>query len=320
LEASTWPLIARGPVFEDHEVGRTFAHAWGRTVHASDNIVFSTQMLAFNPLYLDRDHVDRSGPRGEVVNPMLVLSVVLGLSVEDLSEGGGPFLGANRVNFHRDVHVGETLYATSTVLAARPSASQPDSGVVTWRTIGRTGAGDTVIDFERSNLVRRADHSVETLPVPDGYAEDFLPGQRFRHARGRTITDLDLNGLTLLVMNTAQAHFSHESMVDTVFGERINFGGLTLALTIGLATEDTTGQAVREIGLDAARFPTPVRNGDTIQTATEVRAIDRADNDSAIVTFHHLGINQRREVACEVDRRTLLRTRSAVAASGRSTR
>src|SRR5207249_11421429 len=37
----------------------------------------------------------------------------------------------------------------------------------------------------------------------------------------------------------------HQEMVGTPFGERINFGGLTLSLTVGLATQDTSGQAVR---------------------------------------------------------------------------
>ena len=35
-----------------------------------------------------------------VINPMLVLCTVVGLSVEDLSEAGGPFLGVDELTFH----------------------------------------------------------------------------------------------------------------------------------------------------------------------------------------------------------------------------
>lgn len=317
-DPATWPLIPRNNSFEDHVVGRVFEHHWGRTVHGSDNIAFSTQTLAFNPVYFNRDAAIADGHTDEVVNPLLIFGIVFGLSVEDLSEAGGPFLGAREVRYLRNVHVGDTLYASSTVLEARESESRPDTGIVTWHTVGRNAAGESVIEFERTNLVRKRVDGRELADVPDGYAEDFRVGDRFRHARSRTVTDLDLNGLTLLVMNTAAGHFSEQEMVDTPFGERINFGGLTLSLAVGLATQDTTGRAVREIGLDDVAFPAPVRRGDTVGAATEVLAVEPAGDD-ADVTFRHYGINQRGEVVCRADRIVRLRTRAAQPTTGGTT-
>jgi acyl dehydratase len=318
MDPTEWPLIPRGTSFEDHVVGRVFEHHWGRTVHASDNIVFSTQTLAFNPVYFNRAAAAGAGHPDEVVNPLLVFAVVFGLSVEDLSETGGPFLGARDIRYVRDVHPGETLYASSTVLEARESASRPDSGIVTWHTVGRDAADEPVVEFRRTNLVRKRVDGRELADVPDGYAEDFRVGDRFRHARTRTVTDLDLNGLTLLVMNTAAGHFSEQEMVDTPFGGRINFGGLTLSLTIGLATQDTTGHAVREIGLDDVAFAVPVRGGDTIGAATEVLAVEPV-GDHADVTFRHHGINQRGEIVCRATRTVRLRTRAAQTTEGGTT-
>ena len=50
-------------------------------------------------------NADSRGPHGPtpVVNPMLVLFTVFGLSVEDLSEAGGPFLGVDDLVHHRPV-------------------------------------------------------------------------------------------------------------------------------------------------------------------------------------------------------------------------
>jgi 2-methylfumaryl-CoA hydratase len=317
-DPAAWPLIPRGTSFEDHVVGRVFEHHWGRTVHGSDNIAFTTQTLAFNPVYFNRDAAVAAGHADELVNPLLVFAVVFGLSVEDLSETGGPFLGAHDIRHLKDVHPGETLYASSTVLEARESGSRPDAGIVTWTTVGRDRAGDPVIEFRRTNLVRKRVDGRELAHVPEGYAEDFRVGDRFRHARSRTVTDLDLNGLTLLVMNTASGHFSEQEMASTPFGERINFGGLTLALAVGLATQDTTGQAVREIGLDDVTFPAPVRGGDTIGAATEVVAVEPVGDD-ADVRFRHYGINQHGEIVCRATRTVRLRTRAAQAATGRPT-
>ena len=40
-----------------------------------------------------------AGTRRSTPGPLLVLATVIGLSVEDLSEAGGPFLGVNDVEF-----------------------------------------------------------------------------------------------------------------------------------------------------------------------------------------------------------------------------
>ncbi len=314
-DLASWPLIPRGTLFEHQPVGRTFDHHWGRTIHASDNLAFTTQTLAFNPVHFNRDAAAAAGHPDEVINPLLVFSVVFGLSVEDLSEAGGAFLGAANVTYLRDVYPGETVYASSTVIEARASNSRPDTGIVTWHTVGRDTGGEPVVEFDRTNLVRRRTESEKLLAAPDGYAEDFAVGARFRHARSRTITDLDLNGLTLLVMNTAAGHFSDQAMADTSFGERINFGGLTLALTVGLATQDTTDQAVRELGLTDIRFPAPVRHRDTVGAATEVLGVEPLAGGDAVVTFRHFGINQRGEVVCQATRQIQVRRRSGTPAT-----
>jgi itaconyl-CoA hydratase len=80
---------------------------------------------------------------------------VFGLSVEDLSEGGGPFLGVDACTFVKPVYVGDTLIARSTVLNARESKGQAGYGIVTWHTVGTNQHGETVIEFNRTNLVRR---------------------------------------------------------------------------------------------------------------------------------------------------------------------
>ena len=89
-----------------------------------------------------------------MVNPLLVFNVVLGLSVEDNSEIGGPFVGVGALTYRQPVYPGDTLTARSTTKAARLSGSNPANGVVTWLTEGFNQRDERVIDFERSNLVR----------------------------------------------------------------------------------------------------------------------------------------------------------------------
>lgn len=154
---------------------------------------------------------------------------------------------------------------------------------------------------------------IAALTGSDNYYEDFAMGDRMRHARGKTVTDFELSTLCHLVMNTAQAHFNQDVMSNTPFGERIVFGGITAAIVVGLAMQDTGEQALAELGMDELRFREPVKLGDTIYALSEVVALDPADRtDGGTVTFRHWGINQRKEIVFEGTRRVLLKRRKPV--------
>ena len=152
---------------------------------------------------------------------------------------------------------------------------------------------------------------VSALTGTDNYFEDFHVGDRFRHARGKTVTEMDGVLLTHLVMNTASGHFDEHLMSASPFGGRIVFGGVIAALVIGLAYQDTGEQALAEHGLDDVRFRSPVKHGDTLYATSEVIATNDADRDDAgEVTFRHTGTNQNNDVVFEGVRRTLLKRRS----------
>jgi itaconyl-CoA hydratase len=88
-----------------------------------------------------------------------VLCTVVGLSVEDLSEAGGPFLGISDVVFHHPVYAGDTVTARSVVTDMRESEKRPQFGIVTWRTEGRNQKGQTVVGYERANLIMKRSSS-----------------------------------------------------------------------------------------------------------------------------------------------------------------
>ncbi len=150
--ATLWP---KGRLFEDFRVGQKFDHHWGRTILDSDTILFSTLTLSFNPLYFNRVFALAHGHPDIVVNPQLVFNIILGLSVEDCSEIGGPFLGVYDLDYHRAIYPGETLRARSETIESRVSGSNPANGIVTWATEGIDEEGKCVVSFRRSNLVAR---------------------------------------------------------------------------------------------------------------------------------------------------------------------
>lgn len=148
-------LWKRGRQFEDFEPGQRFFHHWGRTLTAGDATLFASVALRYCPLYVNAEYARSAGHQDLVVDPLLVLSTVIGLSVEDLSEAGGPFLGVNNVRFAAPVYPGDTITAESRVIDIRESESRPDVGIVSWHTVGTNQRGETVVEYDRTNLVAR---------------------------------------------------------------------------------------------------------------------------------------------------------------------
>jgi itaconyl-CoA hydratase len=147
---------------------------------------------------------------------------------------------------------------------------------------------------------------------PGKYFEDFRVGDRYQHARGTTVGEVEGQLLTKLVMNTAQAHFNEHAMKDSSFGQRIVFGLVTGSIVIGMATQDTAENAVSELGLDRMRFIAPVFHGDTLYAYTEVLAKDDSDrNGASVVRFKHWGVKDDGTVVFESERTVLVKRRLA---------
>lgn len=152
------------------------------------------------------------------------------------------------------------------------------------------------------------------LTSPDNYFEDFEVGQLIRHARGKTVTEMDNVLLTNLVMNTAQAHFNEDVMrrsASGIFAQRVVYGGINLSIVLGLASQDTGEQCLREMGLDKIRLSHPVVHGDTLYAYSEVLQTEPSEReDAGVVIFRHYGLNQDDKLCVQADRTVLLKRKS----------
>ncbi|MCY4729915.1 MaoC family dehydratase [Natronomonas gomsonensis] len=135
----------------------------------------------------------------------------------------------------------------------------------------------------------------ESMTSDDTYFEDFTAGDVYEHARGKTLSEDEMHGVAHMTMNTAEAHFNADEMRDSEHGERINYGGTTMSIVLGLASSDTTENVVQTTGLDGIRFHAPVQAGDTLYAVTKVLETDAdaTDNpDTGFVRFEHYGLNE----------------------------
>jgi len=114
-----------------------------------------------------------------------------------------------------------------------------------------------------------------------------------------------------MVMNTASGHFDEVVMRDTMFKKRLQFGGVTASLIIGMSSQDTSENGLAELAMTNIRFKEPVFHGDTLYAYTEVlEKLESERADAGVVVFHHWGVNQDDKVVFEGDRRVLVKKRS----------
>jgi itaconyl-CoA hydratase len=126
-----------GRYYDDFIVGDVYEHRPGRTITESDNTWFTLLTMNTHPLHFDKEYAAKSEFKRPLVNSCLTLSMVVGMSVSDISQKAIGNLGWNDIKLTAPVFVGDTIYAESEVLAKRESASRPGQGLVTVRTIGK---------------------------------------------------------------------------------------------------------------------------------------------------------------------------------------
>ncbi len=144
--------------------------------------------------------------------------------------------------------------------------------------------------------------------------EEFEVGQRFVHEIRRTVLESDNMLFSALTYNPAALHIDHAYAATTEFGKPLINSLFTLGLVIGLSVQDTTfGTTIANLGMSETVFPKPVFAGDTIRVETEVKALRPSASrpGQGIVTFEHIGLNQRDEIVCRTTRAALMMARPA---------
>jgi itaconyl-CoA hydratase len=107
--------------------------------------------LNTQPLHINEDFASKTEFGQRIVNGILTMGVVIGISVPELTEGTiVANLGYERVNHPRPVFHGDTIYVETEVLDKRESTSKPDRGVVKLRHLGKNQRGEVVCEVERA--------------------------------------------------------------------------------------------------------------------------------------------------------------------------
>jgi acyl dehydratase len=143
-----------GRCYEDFEPGDVYKHWPGKTITEADDHLFCMITMNHHPLHTDAWFAETQTQFGRnVVVGNLVYSVVLGMSVPDVSGSAVANLEVEELKHKLPTFHGDTIYAETTVLEKRASTSRPDRGVVTVETRGFNQRGEEVCYFRRKVMV-----------------------------------------------------------------------------------------------------------------------------------------------------------------------
>jgi acyl dehydratase len=132
---------------------------------------------------------------------------------------------------------------------------------------------------------------------PGRFFEDFVVGDVYEHAMGRTVTTTDNLWFSLLTQNPARVHLDHNYAAQTSFGRPLVNSTFTLALVAGQSVLDVSYNVMANLGWEEVTLPSPVFEGDTIYSRSEVLGArsSRSHPDTGIVTVKTTGFNERGE-------------------------
>jgi itaconyl-CoA hydratase len=108
--------------------------------------------------------------------------------------------------------------------------------------------------------------------------EDFIPGQRFRHRPGVTLSQQDNADEALETLNAAMLHYDAHYAAATTWQRPLMVSTLVLQRIVGM-TAKTYGNRTAILGFPEIALTAPVFGGDTLYAESEV-----LDCDGGIIT------------------------------------
>ncbi|MFJ5233766.1 MaoC family dehydratase [Kitasatospora sp. NPDC088391] len=141
-----------GRTYEEFEVGAVYKHWPGKTVTEYDDHLFCLLTMNHHPLHLDANYATTTVQGRNVVVGNYVYSLLLGMSVEDVSGKALANLEIESLRHIAPTFHGDTLYGETTVLD-KNMTSKPDRGIVYVETKGYKQDGTVVCVFRRKVMV-----------------------------------------------------------------------------------------------------------------------------------------------------------------------
>lgn len=144
-----------GRYYEDFSIGEEIIHPLSKTIFESDNNIFCLLTMNHHPVHLNIEYAKENQHGKILVVGTLVFSIVVGITVPEISGKAIANLGYEEILHRSPVYLNDTIYAKTLVLGKKESMSKNDRGVVHVETNAYNQRGDRVLSFKRTVLVKK---------------------------------------------------------------------------------------------------------------------------------------------------------------------
>lgn len=325
-----------GRYFEDFTLGETIDHALPRTLTEGDYALYQSLTGSRFALQSSETFARRNGYDRMPLDDILVFNVILGKSVPDISLNAIGNLGYAECDFLRQVYVGETLSARSTVIGLKEN-SNGETGTVYVRTEGLDHRNVVILTFVRWVMIPKRNpkaksppasvpklsSAVERLTIPRHrlnrhwdekisgspfFWEDYETGEKIDHRDGFTVEEAEHMLATRLYQNTTRVHFDARLAMSTRFGKRVVYGGHVISIARALSFNGI-GNGCIISAINGGSHIAPTFAGDTLYAWSEILAalpLENRDDIGALRLMTRV-VKNRRPVDFQVtDKDTVL--------------
>lgn len=329
--ADTAPIVLGGPWFEDLTPGLEF-DAPAVTVTAGHAALY--QSLCGDRLRLPLDHATSrtvTGRDAPLVHPLLAINLAIGQSTW-ASQRVKANLFYRGLVLQRPVHLGDTLYTRTRVVARRQNRRQPGraaTGIVGLEMTTTDQHGETLLHFWRCPMIPCRDADADTGAVDDleSLGRDGPPFAQVAAAalprswdlrptrawQGLRAADLatgrryaveardSVTGAPELVRATLNLAMAHTDVRLSYLGQRLVFGGhtiMTCFAQITRALPNLLGLSVWE----SCDHLAPVLEGDRLRTeftVSDIMPVGPAPEHGALLRIEAIAYAARGEPELE---------------------
>lgn len=150
-----------GRYFEEFNIGEEINHSISKTIFECDNNLFSLITMNHHPVHTNIDYASKEQHGKILVVGTLVFSLVVGITVPDISGKAIANLGYEEIKHLAPVFINDTIYAKTKVLEKKESKTKNDRGVIYVETIAYNQDKVNVLSFKRRVLIKKKGEQYE---------------------------------------------------------------------------------------------------------------------------------------------------------------
>ena len=139
--------------YKTFKVDQIIKHKFSKTIIASDNNLFCLLTMNHHPLHIDKN-LQKNYFKKPLVVGTYIFSLVVGMTVNDLSFNAIANLGYENIKHLKPVFIGDTLTASSKIVSIRKSKKNNKNHVIHVETTAKNQKNLNVLKFERHILIK----------------------------------------------------------------------------------------------------------------------------------------------------------------------